>query len=171
MSTTRRIVAAFIGLVIALSGAPAHAATPPFPPSVVATKADPDQTGVRASAYTGRYYRAVDEGYRRCVVARESNGHYFSTGRNGFYQGAYQATNALIRGGAWMMTAELREMYPRHWRVIRDTLLDTPGHLWSRAYQDMFWSTVVNWNGPHSGAHHWRGGRWNCQPGMSWSGR
>lgn len=172
--TRRLLIAACIVvwgvlLVVAIA-TPGRAATPPVPPSVVATKSDPDQTGVRASAYTGRYYRAGDEGYRRCIVARESNGHYFSTGRNGYYQGAYQATNALIRGGAWMMTDELREMFPRHWRVIRDTLLETPGHRWSRFYQDMFWSTVVNWQYDHRGAFHWSGGRWSCVPGMVWRG-
>lgn len=155
-------------LVVAIAG-PVRAATPPFPPAVVATKADPDQTGVRSSAYTGRYYRAVDENYRRCIAQREGRGQYWITGRNGFYQGTYQMTPALVRGAAWMMTAELRAMWPTHWRVVRDTLLDTPGHLWSRFYADMAFWTVLGWNGPRSGAHHWAGGRFTCTPGMTHS--
>lgn len=161
------MIVAFTLLIAVLATSPAHAATPPVPPSVVATRDDPDQTGVRASAYTGKYYRAVDEGYRRCIVARESNSNYTSTGRNGYYQGAYQMTQALARGAAWMMTAEIRATWPDHWRVVRDTLLDTPAHRWSRYWQDAAFWTVLGWDHDRRGAFHWAGGRYSCVPGMA----
>lgn len=146
----------------------AHAVTPPTPPSVVATRSDPDQTGVRSSAYTGRYYRAVDEGYRRCIFTRESNANYASTGNNGGYQGGYQMTRALARGAAWMMAPEIRANWPDHWRLVRDLLLDTPASRWSRYWQDAAFWTVLNWDHDRRGAFHWSGGRWACWPGMVW---
>lgn len=161
------MIVAFALLIAVLAASPAHAATPPVPPSVVATRDDPDQTGVRASAYTGWYYRPADEGYRRCVAFREGRGFYGGTGRNGFYQSTYQMTNALVRGAAWMMTDELKSMWPDRWRLIRNTLLDTPGHLWHRFWMDMAWWTVVNWDGPRSGVRHWHLAGSRCVPGMA----
>lgn len=159
-------IGALVIVLLALVAPVAKTATPPTPPPVVAMPSDPDQTGVRASAYTGRYYRAVDEGYRRCVAFREGRGFYGGTGANGYYQSTYQMTQALVRGAAWMMTDELREMWPDRWRVVRDTLLDTPGHLWRRFYMDMAWWTVANWNGPRSGVRHWYLAGSRCVPGM-----
>lgn len=145
----------------------AHAATPPVPPSVVAAKTDPQ--GPQPSAYTGKYYRAADEGYRLCIFARESNSNLRSTGRNGYYQGGYQFTQALARGAAWEMAPELRALWPKHWRVIRNLLIETPMSRWSRWYQDAAFYTIQNVDGVHEGAPHWAGGRWACWPGMRWT--
>jgi len=143
---------------------------PAVPPAPTASVSDPDQTGRQPSAYTGRKYRAEHEQFRLCVAQREGRFQYGVTGSNGFYQGTYQFTSALARGAAWMMTAELRSAYPRQWRAIRNTLLDTPMHQWSRFYQDAAFWTVLNWEGNASGARHWAGGRFQCTPGMSYYG-
>ncbi len=143
---------------------------PAVPPPPTASVSDPLQKGLRPSAYEGAKYRERDEQFRRCVAQREGRFQYFVTGSNGFYQGTYQFTSALARGAAWMMTAELRSAYPRQWRAIRNTLLDTPMHQWSRFYQDAAFWTVLNWEGNASGARHWAGGRFQCTPGMSYYG-
>ena len=71
-------------------------------------------------------------------------------------------TPELVTGAAWMMTRELKATYPHKWRAIRDELLATPGHKWSRFYQDMAFFTILSWRGPGTGARHWSGGRYSC---------
>jgi hypothetical protein len=159
-------VLALVGAYLVLAPT-ARAAEPPTPPSVVAIHTDPDQTGIHQSAYTGRYYRPVDEAYRRCIAQREGRGQYWITGRNGYYQGTYQMTPALVRGAAWEMTPELRALWPDRWRTIRNALLDTPGHRWGRYWQDMAFWTILNVDGAREGAAHWSGGRFTCTPGMT----
>lgn len=141
---------------------------PEKPPAPVAAKSDPNQTGRQPSAYTGKYYHPDLEPYRQCVGQREGRFQYWVTGSNGFYESTYQMTDALVRGAAWMITPELKRTYgPEKGREIRDTLLDTPGSRWSRFYMDMAFWTILNWEHKTSGAHHWAGGRFSCQPGMS----
>lgn len=153
------------------TGVPAEWTPPASPPSVVAVKSDPGQTGVRASAYRGRWFDQRDEEYRKCIAQREGRGQYWVTGSNGFYESTYQMTDALVRGAAWEMTPELRAMYPERWRLIRNALLDTPGHLWGRFWMDMAFWTILNVDGPREGAAHWFGGRFTCTPGMpDWGG-
>ena len=144
------------------------ASMPDTAPAPTAAKSDPNQTGRQPSAYTGKYYIADLEPYRQCVAQREGRFQYWTTGSNGFYESTYQMTDALVRGAAWMITPELKKTYgPSKGMEIRDILLDTPGRKWSRYYMDMAFWTVLNWKGTASGAGHWAGGRFSCQPGMS----
>lgn len=141
----------------------ALAAGPSAPPPVVTYKTDAVQTGVEASAYKGKYFRKSQEPKRKCIVRRESNGHYFSTNRSGGYFGAYQMTKALAVGAGWMMREELRAMYGfTVGTEIARKLRRTEAHKWNRFYQDMAWFTIANWNGTGSGLKHWRGGRFHC---------
>lgn len=121
------------------------------------------QTGVKDSLYTGKYFDPTQEKKRKCIVKRESNGHYFSTNRRGNYFGAYQMTPALAIGAGWMMRAELRTMYgSERGTLIARELRATPAHKWHRFYQDMAFYTIANWKGTGTGLKHWRGGRFHC---------
>ena len=139
----------------------APTAMPVTPPPVSVSVNDPDQKGVRASAYTGKYYRASQENYRKCVGQRESHMNFSGTGNWGFYEGAYQMTDDLFRGAAYMLSRENKATY-LNWKVIRAELLDTPGHKWGRFWQDAAFYTVLNWRGEGVGASHWAGGRYGC---------
>jgi len=127
--------------------------------------------GVMQSAYTGRYYIPRDEGYRKCIAQREGRNQYWTTGANGRYVGTYQMTRALARGAVWMMQREWAHLYgPRKAHQMRVQLHAIDPTKWSREIWDQAFWTVLNWNGPHSGAHHWAGGRFHCTPGMTWTG-
>lgn len=135
----------------------------PTAPPVVMHKSDPIQTGVQASAYTGKYYRPHQEPYRKCVGQREGRFQYWGTGSNGMYESTYQMTDALVRGAAWMMRPELKRMFGKEQgKRIGDMLLATPGSKWHRFYMDMAFYTILNWDGEWSGKQHWRGGRYGC---------
>ena len=157
------LMAAFLVALLA-TAQPARAET--FPPAPLALSSDPSQAGIRPSTYTGDFFDAVDEPYRMCVVYRESRGNYDSV-NSANHRGAYQLSKALGVGAAWMMTAELKRMFPERWELIRDTLRDNVVSRWSRFYQDMAFWTVWNWEGPRSGRHHWAHRGTRCIPGMS----
>lgn len=127
--------------------------------------------GSAPSAYTGRYYNPTDEGYRKCVAQREGRFQYWVTGANGRYVGTFQFTRALARGAVWMMAKEWADLYgPAKARDMRHKLHAVDPTRWSREVWDQAFWTVLNWNGPRSGAKHWRGGRFTCTPGMAWAG-
>lgn len=129
------------------------------------------ETGPQPSEYRGKFYNPADENYRLCVAQREGRHQYWGTGSNGLYVGTYQMTRALARGAVWMMAKEWRAQYgARTAREMRITLHSTHPRKWSRAVWDQAFWTVLNWEGPRSGAHHWRGGRFSCTPGMAWDG-
>lgn len=162
------MIKALPGITLALfllSATPAQAnTTPPAinPPGKV--------QGEQTSAYTGKYFIASQEPYRKCVAQREGRHQYWVTGSNGFYLGTYQMTHALARGAVWMMTPELRQMYgDSKGREIRDRLHNTKPTKWGRFYWDMAFYTILNHEHPGSGIHHWYGGRFSCQLGMTHS--
>ena len=136
----------------------------PTPPPLLADGRD---TGRQASAYTGQHYNPADEPYRQCVAQLEGHFQYWGTGSNGLYQGTYQMTMPLAHGAVWMMQKEWARLYGRDTaKAMRQTLHDTPPRKWSREIWDQAFWTVLNWDGPRSGAHHWQGGRHHCQLGM-----
>ena len=158
------IVAA--ALVAALTLTPAQ--MPVMPPPLFATV---KETGPEPSAYRGKFYNPADEGYRLCVAQREGRHQYWGTGSNGLYVGTYQMTRALARGAVWMMAKEWRAEYGAALaRKMRQALHSTHPRTWSREIWDQAFWTVLNWEEPRSGAFHWRGGRFHCQPGMTWNG-
>ncbi len=102
-------------------------------------------SGVRASAYIGKYYNSRYEGTRRCIVRRESGGNYRISSPGGRYRGAYQFNAGLARATAHKMG--------------RKDLAGKPISSWSRFDQDKaFW---VVWNHGR-GAGHWGGTRHGC---------
>ena len=127
--------------------------------------------GPAPSAYTGRYYNPADEPYRLCVAQREGRHNYSGTGSNGLYQGTYQMTRELVRGAIWMASREWAHLYGKAAaRSIREQLHAAKPATYSRAVWDQLFWTVLNWNGPRSGARHWAGGRFTCTPGSAFDG-
>jgi hypothetical protein len=127
------------------------------------SKATLDRSGVQPSLYRGKYYRPSLERIRRCIVRRESSGHYFSVSRSGTYRGAYQMSPALARGATWMMFPEFKSILgEKAAEVAMLRLRTTPMHKWTRFWQDAAFSTVYNWEHPNSGASHWRATNRGC---------
>jgi hypothetical protein len=121
-----------------------------------------DTVGVQPSLYRGRFYRATVERERRCIVRRESSGHYTSVSHSG-YRGAYQMSTALARGATWMMLPEFtRIMGATAADRAMERLRATPTHRWTRYWQDAAFSTVYNWKHAKSGAKHWNATRHHC---------
>lgn len=121
-----------------------------------------DMRGVESSMYRGKFYRSAAEDRRRCIIKRESEGHYDVVSHNG-YRGAYQVSNALARGMTWMMLPEHKALLGdvAAERILAD-LRKTPMNEWPRYWQDAAFFTVFNYESPGSGARHWAGGRWHC---------
>ncbi len=94
------------------------------------TKVSRSMTGIRASAYVGRYYRSAHEGTRKCIVRKESHGNYRIVSSGGSYRGAYQFNAHLARA-----TAK---------RMGRSDLVNKPFNHWSRFDQDKAFWTVWN---------------------------
>ena len=137
---------------------------PQTAPQVHMTKADPIQTGIQDSAYKGKYYRKTQERVRKCIGQREGRFQYWGTGSHGKYQSTYQMTAPLLRGAAWMMGDELRQMFgKKQGNRIQYRLLHTQGKYWHRFYMDMAFYVVANWKHDGSGLRHWNGGRWVCK--------
>jgi len=122
-----------------------------------------DKTGVQPSLYRGKFYRPSLEHIRRCIVSRESSGHYFSISHSGTYRGAYQMSPALARGATWMMFPEFQKILgEKAAEVAMLRLRTTPMHQWTRFWQDAAFSTVYNWEHANSGASHWRATNRGC---------
>ena len=151
-------------LVIGHSAATAKTAAPQSKTwkFTFASTATLDRSGVEPSLYRGRFFRASVEGVRKCIVQRESSGHYTSVSHNG-YRGAYQMSTALGRGATWMMLREHRALLgDSAANLAMAKLRATPVSKWTRYWQDAAFSTIYNWKRTKSGAKHWRGGRWHC---------
>jgi hypothetical protein len=87
-------------------------------------------SGIRSSAYIGKYYSARHEGTRKCIVRKESHGNYRIASRTGKYRGAYQFNAHLARA-----TAK---------RMGRPDLAGKNFNHWSRFEQDKAFWTVWN---------------------------
>jgi hypothetical protein len=121
----RALVAVPLSLALLLTAAPATAHTG-------------SPRDVRSSAYTGKFYSPRYEAVRKCIVHRESRGHYGVVNRYSGAAGAYQVMGPLRRYGAKKMG--------KPW------LAGTPVNRWSRADQDRFFWTV--WDHGR-GRSHW----------------
>jgi len=102
------------------------------------TKVSRSMSGIRSSAYVGKYYSARHERTRRCIVRKESGGNYRIASRTGKYRGAYQFNSSLARSTAS--------------RMGRSDLARKPFNTWSRFEQDKAFWTV--WNHGR-GRGHW----------------
>lgn len=127
--------------------------------------------GPAPSRYIGRFYNSTDEPYRQCVAQREGRWHYSGTGANGRYQGTFQMTRDLVRGAVWMAAKEWAHLYGKPTaHLMRVQLHNAKPTTYSREVWDQLFWTVLNWDGPRSGAHHWAGGRFTCTPGTTFNG-
>ncbi|HSO05494.1 MAG TPA: hypothetical protein VLQ92_13495 [Candidatus Limnocylindrales bacterium] len=102
------------------------------------TKVSRSMSGIRSSAYVGKYYSARYERTRKCIVRKESGGNYRIASRTGKYRGAYQFNAQLARATAKKMG--------------RRDLAGKPINTWSRFDQDKAFWTV--WNHGR-GRGHW----------------
>jgi hypothetical protein len=122
-----------------------------------------DMRGVEPSLYRGKYYRSAIESKRKCIVDRESEGHYDVVNPSGAYRGAYQVSSSLARGATWMMLKEHKQLMGK--QAAKRTLASLrskPMNAWPRYWQDAAFHTVANWEHTGSGIAHWAGGRWHC---------
>ena len=129
----------------------------------VYSKATKDMRGVEPSLYRGKYYRSAIESKRKCIVDRESEGHYDVVNPSGAYRGAYQVSASLARGATWMMLKEHKQLMGK--KAAKQTLAKLrakPMNTWPRYWQDAAFHTVANWEHTGSGIAHWAGGRWHC---------
>jgi hypothetical protein len=129
----------------------------------VASKETKDMRGVEPSLYRGKYYRSAIESKRKCIVDRESEGHYDVVNPSGAYRGAYQVSASLARGATWMMLKEHKQLMGA--KTAKQTLAklrSKPMNSWPRYWQDAAFHTVANWEHTGSGIAHWAGGRWHC---------
>ena len=131
----------------------------------------PSMNGVRASAYRGKYYRGgLGEQFRRCVLERESHGHYGSRNSSSTAQGGYQFLASQWQESLpYMLRPELIEIHgERLGRRVFRALMETPIYKWPRFYQDAAFFTVLHYDYPFSGASHWSlaGSRCNQLAGM-----
>jgi hypothetical protein len=128
---------------VALLGPVSVAAATPAPTTTVVTsattsaptgerntKVSRSMTGIRSSAYIGRYYSSRYERTRKCIVRKESHGNYRIVSSGGSYRGAYQFNSHLARA-----TAK---------RMGRSDLVNKPFNHWSRFDQDKAFWTVWN---------------------------
>jgi hypothetical protein len=152
-------------LAVALILAPVPSDPQPQVPAqlqLFASRSDPAMSGTRLP-YRGKYWRAEQADFTRCVLERESNGHWYSTNRANGYFGAFQFNKALAEGASWMMRDELRQMYGHKvGTLVSRQLRATEMHRWVPLFQQMAFATVLNWQGDYSGVQHWNGGRWTC---------
>jgi hypothetical protein len=129
----------------------------------LSSKATKDMRGVESSLYRGKYYRPAIESKRKCIVDRESEGHYDVVNPSGAYRGAYQVSASLARGATWMMLKEHKQlMGAKSAKQTLSKLRAKPMNTWPRYWQDAAFHTVANWEHTGSGIAHWAGGRWHC---------
>lgn len=142
-----------MALAAVLTAVPADAGTVP---AVTSRASAPQMTGVRPSEYRGKFFTKKGERFRKCVIRRESNGHYFSRNRSG-HAGAYQFNDAAWRVSlTYMIRPELRALIgTRAADVAIERLRLHPVNRWSRWVQDMAFHTALNFEGPMSGWRHW----------------
>jgi len=118
--------------------------------SPLATK----MNGIKPSLYRGKYYMPnKGEDFRRCVINRESSGRYKAANTSSSARGAYQFLDSQWRESlVHMMRPEARKngLLPQ----LRK-LNNKPIHKWSRYWQDAAFWTVLNYEAPLSGSHHW----------------
>jgi hypothetical protein len=153
-----------VATVLTAAALAAPTAVPSPPPTVPSATAASDRAaphpsrssaardllGVRPSLYTGKWYSAGQEGRRRCIVQRESNGHYTVQNSSG-YQGAYQFGDSDWRVSlTWMMLKEEPKGSPL--RPVIRALRDRPIKAWNRYWQDRAFWTAWRFG---AGQHHW----------------
>lgn len=95
-------------------------------------------SGIAPSAYTGRYYSPAYEGFRRCIVHRESRGDYTARNPRSSAAGAYQFLLSTSNVVARMMD--------------RPDLVGRSASTWPRAAQDEAFYVLYDHG---RGVSHW----------------
>lgn len=127
------------GAAVAIAAAALALST--APPVAAHTSSPRD---IPASAYRGKFYNPRYESVRKCIVHRESRGHYGVVNRYSGAAGAYQLMSPLRRFAAKKMGEP--------W------LAGIPANRWSRYNQDRAFYVIVH----YEGLKHWRGGNIRC---------
>jgi hypothetical protein len=133
----------------------------PRVPVLLRKQGHAEMRGYAPSVYRGKYYRAAQEGYRECVMWRESRHRYGLRNQSGSSAaGAYQFLDNSWRKRSgslpWMMHAENKQVYGKEQaKKILRTLQTSPIERWGRAWQDQAFFTALNYNGTWSGKKHW----------------
>lgn len=123
------------------------------------SEASRDLKGFKASLYRGKWFMPAKEDRRRCIAKREAHHNYQAVSAGGLYRGTYQFSNALARGAAWMMQAEVRKEMGQAGVDLVQELRQKPMNQWNRYWQDRaFWTIWANGRG----SHHWHGGARSC---------
>jgi len=125
------VAAAFVAATLAFTAVPAQAHTD-------------SPREVKSSAYRGKFYNPRYESVRKCIVHRESRGHYGVVNR---YSGA---------GGAYQLMPPLRRFAAK--KMGDPWLANIPANRWSRRQQDNAFYAIVH----YEGLKHWRGGNIRC---------
>jgi hypothetical protein len=173
----RILAAAATVAIVVLGGAPSAASSetparrfvevrpqvtiPAKVPALVRNYGHEEMQGYAPSVYRGKYYRASQESWRKCVMWRESKYRYGARNKSGSSAaGAYQFLDHAWRKRSgslpWMMHAENKKRFgAKHAAEILTVLRATPIERWGRPWQDQAFFTALNYNGPWSGKHHW----------------
>ena len=156
-------------LAAALTLTPATAVIPDSVPNLTRNYGHPSMHGFKPSEYRGKYFKINPaNAFRKCVMWRESRNTYGARNHPSVSSaaGAYQFLDIpwRQRSGSlpWMLHKENKRVYGAKTATrIRLTLTRTPIEKWSRHWQDQAFYTVLNYNGPWSGWHHWTGASCN----------
>lgn len=134
----------------------------PKAPALVRNYGHDEMQGYRESVYKGKFYRASQESWRKCVMWRESRFRYGARNKPSVSSaaGAYQFLDIpwRQRSGSlpWMMHAENKKVYgPVQAKRILRVLQSTPIERWGRPWQDQAFFTALNYQGAWSGKKHW----------------
>lgn len=139
-------------LLPALALAAAVAAAPAASADIRDEHLIDDTKGIERSLYVGKWYSPAHDGFRRCIMKRESRGNYRAANSRSSARGAYQFLDSQWRDGlVWMMLKEEKQTGGDRRREIR-RLFDRPIHTWNRYYQDRaFWTAFRK----GEGWRHW----------------
>ena len=114
-----------------------------------------DLKGYEKSLYRGKYYNKSQEGFRKCVMRRESNFRYKAANPTSSARGAYQFLDSKWRDGLVHMLKKESKETGDLLSVEADGLFDKKIHKWDRYWQDRAFFTALNWNGDWTGKKHW----------------
>lgn len=131
------------------------AALPPREYRSAVSKDAFDKMGYEKSLYRGKYYYKDQEGFRKCVMQRESRHNYRAANRVSSARGAYQFLDSKWRDGlVYMMLKESKKSDDLLNSQLKE-LFDIPIHKWNRYFQDRAFFTAMNFKGKWSGKDHW----------------
>ena len=103
-----------------------------------------DLQGYEKSLYRGKYYNKSQEGFRKCVMRRESNFRYKAANKSSSARGAYQFLDSKWRDGLVHMMKKESKKTGDLLSVEANGLFDKKIHKWDRYWQDRAFFTALN---------------------------